>query len=56
MAVSERLDPIPEKTSVKFSGFDLTGQPATYLLRMKNADMINGFVEAVKKEVAELKK
>ena len=55
MAVTERLDPTVDNNTAKFSGFDLTGQPMTYLLRMKTPAMIKAFVDAVKKEVSELK-
>lgn len=56
MAVTERLDPNADKNTIKFLGFDLTGQPMTYLLKMKNPEMVKDFVEAVQKEVSELKK
>lgn len=55
MAVTSALAPTADKTSVKFVGSDLTGQPMVYMFRVKTADMANEFVSAVNKEVEAIK-
>jgi hypothetical protein len=51
MAIKADFAPTAEGTQVKFLGFDLTGNPSPYSLRVKTAEMAQAFVEAVKKEV-----
>jgi len=56
MALPKAFNPSVENNTIRFLGFDLNRKPKTYMLRVKNGEMATGLMEAMQKEVEEVKK
>jgi nucleoporin NUP2 len=51
MTISNKFDPSAQGAFVKFLGFDLTGKPGPYSLRVKTASDAANVVKKLKEEV-----
>ena len=56
MALTKAFNPNVENSTIRFLGFDLMGQPKTYILRVKTAQMATDLVNAIQKEVEDMQK
>lgn len=54
MAVQKTFKATADAKAVKFTGFDLKGQPANYMLQVKTPEMAREMVEKSLKEVADI--